>query len=156
MKNKQIEILVGIPCSGKSTYTKNQKKYFAVESVSRDDIREDRKHFDLPYKYTDKNEKLVSNIFNTQLLSHLKCAHVQKVILDNTHAKEKYIDAVIEEWGDEYEILVRFFNINLIDAYYRNIYRYLTTNKWVPFSVITNMYKNYKKINKLKYKKYVC
>jgi predicted kinase len=156
MKKKVIEILVGIPCCGKSTYSNNQKKYYQIESVSRDTIREDRRHFTLPYKYTKQNENLVTQIFNRELLSHLKASHTQKVILDNTHAKEKYIDAVIQEWGDEYDIEVKFFDIPLFKAYYRNIYRYLTTNKWVPMSVITVMYKNYKKINKLKYRRYVC
>mgnify|MGYP006921286993 CR=1 FL=1 len=153
---KTIEILVGIPCSGKTTYTKEKCKCNSVLSVSRDEIRENRRSFPIqPYIYTRENENRVTEIFNRDLLDYLRNKMIYHVILDNTHTKEGYIDAIIKEWGDECNIKIKFFDIPLYKAFYRNIIRNYKTGKFIPFSAIYNMYNNYNKINKKKYAKYL-
>ena len=154
---KKIIILVGIPCSGKSTYTKTLSKSFDKYTViiSRDNIREFGWLFKQPYKFSKKNEDLVTQefnrIFNLWLEPKRECS---AICLDNTHVKEKYIDSIITEHLDCI-IEVKFFDTSLLKAHYRNIIRYITTGKWIPISVMNNMYKSYNKINKQKYAKYM-
>lgn len=148
---KTIRILVGIPCSGKSTYswteyTLPNNTYY----ISRDDIRD----FYNLHQYTKQSEQEVTNIFNERLNLYLNLEFLDVMILDNTHCKEKYIDSIINTYRN-YNIEVKFFDISLLKAHYRNIIRYFKTGKWIPIKVMNNMYKNYKNINKQKYAKYM-
>ena len=143
---RTIVILVGMPCSGKTTYCKRNN----ISYVSRDDIREF--HFRKPYIYLGENEKKVTNMFDKLVESYLEYNEV--VTLDNTHCKEKYIDGIISKYKD-IPITIHFFEISLVKAYYRNIIRYFQTGRWIPFRVINNMNKNFKQINRKKYTKYL-
>ena len=153
----RIKILVGIPCSGKSTYAKtlpkNMDKYTAI--ISRDTIREFGWLFKQPYKFSKQNEDLVTiefyRQFNLWLEPEKGCF---EVCLDNTHCQQKYIDRIICDYGKIYEIQIKFFDISFFKANYRNIVRYFKTGKWIPINVMNSMYKNYNKINKKKYEKY--
>ncbi len=149
---KVIEILVGIPCSGKSSYSIDQTRWLNIERVSRDDIRE-YEIFNQPYKFSKNNENKVSEILNQELQKHLLSRFTDTVILDNTHCKESYIDKIISN-NLTFIIVVKFFDISLCKAHYRNIVRYFKTGKWIPINVMNSMYKNYNKINKKKYEKY--
>lgn len=157
---KTIEILVGIPCSGKSTYT-NNKLYLnnnlnfgnsmsIMTSVSRDSVRENSDYFLQPYLYCEANEKIVTMVCDNMLNDNM----YDYIILDNTHCKEKYINDIINNYPN-HRIVIKFFKITLLKAYIRNIKRFISTRKYVPFKIIKNMYKNYKKINKDKYEKYI-
>ncbi len=57
--------------------------------------------------------------------------------------------------GADHNIQIKFFDVNLFKAQFRNIGRYLFTGKWIPIKIITQMYKNYNKINRKKYIKYI-
>ena len=151
---KTIEILVGIPCSGKSTYSHNlySAGMNGVYYISRDEIRE---AFKKPYIQTKENEDIVTEKFNKLLHLHLLTPDCTHLILDNTHCKEGYIDKIVQEYKSDYNIKVTFFEISLFKAHYRNIVRYFKTGKWIPLYVINNMYKNFNKINRRKYKKYL-
>lgn len=142
-----IIICVGIPCSGKSTWSKEQ--YCPV--VSRDTIRE--MNFKSPYVYSRCNEAIVTCRVDYKVESLLKRSF-KKIILDNCHTKESYIDGVIKQYPNN-PIQIKFFEVSLFKAHYRNIVRFIKTNKWIPLKVINNMYKNYNNINKLKYAKYI-
>lgn len=83
-----IEILVGIPCSGKSTYC-----YLNECVISRDTIRENL--FIGKYKFSKQNEQRVTNQFDNSLLFYIENKE-PLIILDNTHCKEIYIDNIIE------------------------------------------------------------
>lgn len=147
---KTIEILVGIPCSGKTTYSSNEN----CLKISRDAIR--IMFFDSPYIYCKKNEDKVTELYNFKLEELLKM-RFDRIILDNTHCSEKYIDNIINKYSKDNRIIVKFFNISLLKTHIRNILRYFEQgkNKWIPIKVMNNMYKNYRKINKDKYKDYV-
>ncbi len=151
---KRIEILVGIPCSGKSTYAWSRLKHLMGTLntpliVSRDIIRDI--HFNKPYYHTKENESKVSLLFD-DTIEETNCSYI---ILDNTHCKEKYIDQIIQKYSNVYKIHITFFDCNLFIAHLRNIFRFRETFKWIPIKVINNMYKNYKKINRSKYAKYI-
>lgn len=158
---KTIEILVGIPCSGKSTLVSktlelnNWSEDKLTVALSRDDIRNYDLCFKQPYAHSNKNEQMVTEIFNSELDTWLKLPMVEKIILDNTHCKEKYINEIITKYGNEFNITIKFLDISLTRAHIRNVKRYLRTGKWIPFSVINNMYENYNKINREKYGKYI-
>lgn len=148
---KKIRILVGIPCSGKSTYIHvNYITHLDTYYISRDEIRD---VFKL-HQYTKESEQKVTDLFKMQLSNYLSAPHILTIILDNTHVKEKYIDSIITEHLDCI-IEIKFFDVSLLKAHYRNIIRYITTGKWIPISVMNNMYKSYNKINKQKYAKYM-
>lgn len=141
-----IIVTSGIPCSGKSTWAK--KQFYPI--ISRDNIRE--ACFNNPYIYSNNNEALVTKYF-FERLNRLIALDFKNIILDNTFCKESYIDDIIKRYPD-CNISVMFFDIPLYKAHYRNIIRYLKTGKWIPISVINQMYKNYNNINKEKYTKY--
>lgn len=149
---KTIEILVGIPCSGKSSYVAKKLSLGENISLSRDEYR---LHY-LPknYKHNFKGEELITKLYDLDL-QNLVAGGNYDIILDNTHCKEKYIDEIIKKYSNDINVKIRFFDISLIRAHVRNILRYLKTSKWIPITIINNMYKNYNKINREKYGKYM-
>lgn len=151
MKPKII-ILCGIPASGKSTWTKNYIKNnsWSTYSVSRDDIRE---LLSQPYVYTKENENTVTRLFNNKLEHCISRGF--DIVLDNCHCRERYLDGLLSSPIlnlNTYNVYIKFFDIPLWKAYYRAIIRRMRTGKDVPLRVIRDMYKNYKKIDKTKYK----
>lgn len=152
MNKKTIEILCGIPCSGKSTYadkqiTKNLKLDTTV--ISRDTIRD--RVYGLRYKPDFKREQEITIRFNESLAIWLEMPGINKIILDNTHCKEAYIDSIIDKYKGSYNIVITYFDIPLWRAKLRNYIRYIKTGKWIPNDVMNSMYNNYNKINRKKY-----
>ena len=157
---KTIRILVGIPCAGKSTYSESIKSSnkFYMKIISRDKIREEfykKENFNNfgRYIFNYKDEDIITEKYNKELENSY---YYDLLILDNTHCKEKYIDDVIYKYSETHNIEVKFFDINLYKAHYRNIIRKFKSNKWIPMKVINTMYRNYNKINKKKYEQYKC
>ena len=140
----KVTILVGIPCSGKTTFC---KKFPNKDVISRDAIR--LVFFDKNYIYTDANEKKVTRIFKELFASSVK--EKKDIILDNTHCKEKYINECLDMVPEGWEEEIIFFDIPLWKAYFRNVIRYVWKGKWIPFDIIKAMKWNYDKINRKKY-----
>lgn len=149
---KTLEILVGIPCSGKSSYVNKKLSLGSNIALSRDEYR---LHY-LPknYKHNSKGEELITKLYNLDL-DNLVAGGNYDIILDNTHCKEKYIDEVINNYSKYMDIKIIFFEISLFEAHVRNVLRYMKTGKWIPIAIINNMYKNYNKLNRKKYGKYL-
>lgn len=152
-----VYILVGIPTSGKSTFTEgltsdNHIWSFPggkVHVVSRDTIRMAffgaEKYSD--YVFSKENEKEVTR-WHEKLIQDAIAAN-ESIIIDNTHCREKYIQEAIKKFeGTNYEIRVRFFDVPLWKAYLRNIKRRKKEGKHVPWKVLKDMKRNFKKINK--------
>ena len=161
LKEPYILILSGIPCSGKSTFTNkiindlnNRDSYgfYKAISISRDSIRKEL--FPEKYIYNKENEREVTYYFFNQLCLATKLN--QNIIIDNTNCKEtdilKFLNNRLLE---DYNKYIKFFDISLYKAYWRNIVRCYKTDKWIPFKAIKRMYYNYNKINKEKYAKYI-
>lgn len=149
---KTLEILCGIPCSGKSTYTEHAHRHGKhVQSVSRDELREVM--YGKKYKFSKQKEDNITEVFDRCVNNSLDNKYIERVILDNTHCKEGYIDSIIKKYP-QHTIKIKFFEISLLKAHYRNIIRYFNTGKWIPIKVMNTMYRNYNKINKKKYEKY--
>lgn len=156
-----VTILVGIPCSGKSTWcekevVKSLKYKTTYPSVlSRDAIR--IALFGNNYKQNSAQEDIVTEHF-TRKLEQFIFFNDRHLIVDNTHCKEKYIDDILKKVRlyskdriEPIKVQIIFFDIPLYKAYYRNIVRYLGTGKWIPFEVIKAMKKNFDKIDRKKY-----
>lgn len=147
--NPQVKILSGIPCSGKSTYTKTCTGY---KIISRDRIRLDMFGYD--YKQVDKSERQVANMFNKIL--DIMIENKDNIIIDNTNVKETHLNEFIKKFnGSGYDIEIKFFDILLWKAKYRNVIRRLKTGKWTPINVINQMYNSFQKINRSNYKQYI-
>lgn len=151
-KPKEIIICCGIPCSGKNTWA-NSKNKITTKIISRDIIRES---ISKKYIFSLENENKVTKLFNNQLSFVTRFnSEYETIILDNTFCKEEYIDNIIKEYGNKHFIIkIKYFNISLWKAHYRNVIRYLKTGKWIPVSVINNMKKSYDKINRKKYEQF--
>lgn len=154
-----VIILCGIPTSGKSTWvtklTRNdhydRDDFRSYYILSRDQLRLDI--YGKNYKPSQDKEKFITGHFNALLDKLIQ--YKRPIILDNTHCKESYLKEALKRFeGTEYVVKIKFFDLPLWKAYYRNIKRYLMTGKWIPWSVIKSMKKNYDKINKKDYAKY--
>jgi len=151
--NKHIVILCGPPCSGKTTWRTEEMKKPFTRCISRDDLRADT----YPGKYTfssDKEDK-ITMYENLKMINYTLNPNIRRIIVDNTHCKEKYLDNLILKQGKNNVITIKFFEVSLWKAHYRNIVRFIWTGKWIPIKVMNTMYKNFKKINREKYTKYL-
>lgn len=137
-------ILSGIPCSGKSTFTSKYK----IPKISCDDIRLEL--FGKKYKHNNADEAQVWDTFD-----HLISIQTKDFMIDNTNTKKSYINHVIRSLPKGYTYQIKFFDVPLWKAKFRNILRYISIGKWVPMKVIESMYKNYNKINKKDYAEYL-
>lgn len=152
-----VIILCGIPTSGKSTWaTKYAKRHPITDSraffiVSRDHLRKEM--FGKNYKHSLENETKVTNHFN-QLIGFMLLVE-RNLIIDNTHCREKYIDEMLNIFESQgWTVIIKYFDLPLWQAYYRNIKRWIFTGRWIPISVLKNMKKNYDKLNRKKYRRY--
>lgn len=141
-KNKII-VLCGIPTSGKSTWAAMYARFNSgYHIVSRDQIRLNLGGKN--YKQTNFNERTVTRLFNTAVKLHLIKGH--NVILDNCHCKDKYIQEIIKKYPHD-DVAIKFFDMPLWKALYRNFIRGIAINKWIPVKVLRTMHKNYKGMN---------
>ena len=139
MKNK-CYILSGIPNSGKSSWAEEQ----GLPIISCDKIRLEL--YGKDYKHNTWCEIHVWDKFY-QLLVLESSLEKESFIVDNTNCKNIYISRIkdiVEQYN--YEVEIKKFPISLTKAYYRNIKRWILTGKYIPFKVINNMQKNYKKL----------
>lgn len=156
----KVTILVGIPCSGKSTLAAKIAKLSPSTTtiISRDDIR--LLLYGKNYKHNHNSEKEVTDTFNRLFNQVIKDRTISHVILDNTHCKESYINPWVN-WAtlpvnlNKVELKVRFLDISYTKACYRNIVRFMLTGKWIPWNIMKAIYNSYNKINKSKYAAYL-
>jgi predicted kinase len=134
--NLKILILIGIPASGKSTWSKdfirNNEKW----------VRVNRDHFRKMLKNSQmcdpKIEDMITGLVNKTIHSCL--AKKLNVIVDNTNLKVKYINAFIEEFKHSADIDYRVFDISLDKAIERDENR----EDKVGENVIKKLHKDYK------------
>lgn len=154
--SSKVIILSGIPGSGKSTWA---KKYQSTNSwytriLSRDTIRENA--FSQPYIYTKQNEDTVTRMFDILLNSYL--TDKLDVIIDNTNCKDFWIKShlkTILENFPEYKVYIKYFYVPLWKAAWRAYWRKRRTGKDVPYSVIKDMHRSFKKMDRSQFKEII-
>jgi predicted kinase len=134
--NQVIEILVGIPASGKSTYAiekvRNNSDYIRI---NRDSLR---MMFSGSYLVDYSVEKIITEVEYNIIDSVLKSG--KSIVIDNTHLRLKYIRPYFEKFTDRADIKINIFDISIEDAIERDINR---GEKKVGKDVIERMYGNY-------------
>lgn len=161
--NLVILIMLGIPCSGKTTWvSKNKerlKKQFNVDSVeilSKDEIR--YKIGKNSYKYTKENEHKITTIFY-KLFSKAILSSNKLIIIDNTHVQKKCIESYIQTFNALMNQKKIIFKIKVMNTPYwlcaiRSFFRRITTGRKTPLSVIKEYDNVIKSINLENYKKF--
>lgn len=135
--NLKIKILIGIPASGKSTWSKDfVKANDNWTRVSRDDFRSMLKNSGV---VENKVENIINELIDSSITQSLK--KNMNVIVDNTNLKEKYIRYIIEKFKYIADIDYQVFDISLDKAIERDKAR---TEKTVGAPALTKMYKEYK------------
>lgn len=138
MKDLMIKILIGIPASGKSTWSKQfLKNNPNWVRVNRDLFREMFRNEQMC------DPKIESIITDLQIKSiHAVLNRNLNVIVDNTHLKSEYIEAIFEEFKYKANISVQLFDISLDKAIERDNLR----EKKVGEEVIRKMWKQYRNL----------
>ena len=134
MRKPILYVLVGLPASGKTTFTEDFcRRYDGVVGISRDDIRfsvlkEGEDYFSHEYEVFSKFTDII-----TQLLSD----HFD-VIADATHLNEKSRNKLLSAIDTvDYDIIYVYFNTPVTECCYRNSLR--EGRRKVPEEVIMDM-----------------
>jgi predicted kinase len=133
---RTIVMTIGLPASGKSTYSKElvKKEPGRWKRVSKDDLRE---MFDC-YEFTQSNEKFVASVQDALIRSALK--EGKDVVIDNTHLNgqsRRKIHEIAKAIGDV-KVIEKAFRVDMQECIRRNEIR--TTRK-VPPGVIEGFHK---------------
>jgi len=135
-KDCKLKLLVGIPASGKTSWTKEfLRKNTGWVRVSRDDFRLQLRNENV---CEPKIEELINVLINDAI--HNALAKNLNVIVDNTNVKLKYINQFINEFKYSADIDYQVFDISLDKAIERDKARVSKVGE----SVIKRMYSDYK------------
>lgn len=146
MKKVKVELLVGIPGSGKSTYRRTHPDAFVI---SRDDIRKEISHGN-EYNFTNKNEEIVSGIVRDRFYSAV-ISNADHILFDECNCSpmsRKHNLELIETTKNsvtnvEFDIVWTSMNdsFNVELCHERNIKR--NRLETVPYHVIERMYRGF-------------
>jgi predicted kinase len=140
MEKLKVLMLIGIPGSGKSTWSTNFiKENSDWVRINRDDFRFMLKAVPV---CDNKVEKLINDLQYNALLSSLNAGF--NVIIDNTNLKGSYINNFLKVIGDKANVEFKIFNITLEEALERNLVR----DKKVSVDVVTKMFSQFQNLIK--------
>lgn len=129
-----LYVTIGVPCSGKSTWAKEQ----GIRTVSRDTER-----LSIFGKYrmgSEKEENTITKIVEYKVKQLLR---IGDVILDNTHLKTSLLQDIIDTYKNCNIKFIKFDKISVRDFEERNIIRSVTNGKDIPLEVFNKMCKQY-------------
>ncbi len=136
-KTPKLLILVGCPCSGKSTFAEYYSKFNDVFRVNRDELRQMlqfKEHLD------PQDEGLLSRMVESLVETALKKG--RNVLIDNTHTKKEFIMQLVERFSPFADIEFKILDVELEELLRRNALR----ERKVPVSVIKDMYQRLQKL----------
>lgn len=135
-RDRKVKGLIGLPASGKSTWTKEfLKKNPDWVSVSRDDFRYMFRNED---KVEPKGEEMITSLVVTSVRAALSKGY--NVILDETHCKISSIKHTIEAYKDMASVEFMYFDVPVRVCLERNAKR----ERKVPEDVIERMARSLK------------
>ncbi len=131
-KNK-LYVLIGIPCSGKTTYARKYFKELDVEIISTDEIR---KNLTGTYRFSTETNNLVFSIAKDRIKEELSSG--LNVVFDATNTNKKYRKDIIKI-GQKMnsDIIALVFNTPLNTCLARNSLR--GNERRVPEEIIIKM-----------------
>jgi predicted kinase len=135
-KNLKITILIGIPASGKSTWSKDYIRNNA------DTVRVNRDDFRLMLKSAQMTEPKIEDMITTLVDATITQSLLRKcnVLVDATNLKVGYIKSFVEKFKYSADIDYRVFDISIEKALERDAKREATVGE----AVIKKMYKDFK------------
>lgn len=142
-KKKIIEILKGIPASGKSHYALKEVENGggSVVRINKDDLRA-MLHAN---KFSKQREKATVNVRDTLIRNFLFEPHIQRIIIDDTNLSPKHenvINEIISEPMIQKTLDIQVKKIWFEDSLNVDLCHKRNTSRTrsVPFGVIENMY----------------
>lgn len=134
----EITILVGVSCSGKSTWAKQQKNCYIV---SRDIERTSL--FGSAVMGTKKEEDAITKICHQKVLALIG----GNIILDNTHLRASYIQDIYDAYGAFADIKVKVFEPPTLKEFiWRNNERFEKTGVLIPLHVFKKQLKQFEEL----------
>jgi len=131
-----VKILIGIPCSGKSTWSEDYvKKNSSWARVNRDDFRFMLKDAAM---CEPKVENLISDLVDNAIMTLLN--KNMNVIVDATNLKASYINHFIDLVRTTADVEFQIFDISIKKAMERMANR----DRKVPLDVVERMFEQYK------------
>jgi predicted kinase len=142
-----VYILVGPPCSGKSTAAKQ----LCVEDPNIIRVNRDELRIMLKGRYTVGNrlvEACTTNIVRHTIDTVLRSGN--DLVVDATHCKMKYIQDILEMIPTDVDCVVKYilFDVPYWKQRWRNFWRWVKTGIWIPSNVSKAMDKNFKEVKK--------
>lgn len=141
----KIILMVGPPCSGKSTWSKSYlKEHPKAVRINRDDLRimlSGKPMSD--YRIEEIVSAMVTKGLDQAILLH------RTVIVDQTNCRLKYINWFIEKYGGAVEIEFQVFDVELKELLRRNQMRAIST-RVMPISedIITKFHADFQVLKK--------
>lgn len=134
--NLKITILIGVPASGKSTWSKDYIRNNA------DTVRVNRDDFRLMLKSAQMTEPKIEDMITTLVDATITQSLLRKcnVLVDATNLKVGYIKSFVEKFKYSADIDYRVFDISIEKALERDAKREATVGE----AVIKKMYKDFK------------
>lgn len=140
-------MLIGVPCSGKSTYidelkSQNPDRDYIV--LSTDDILErlgNEKGWDYNQAFKNIPFKKVQAIFNTDFRHAVKAK--KDIIIDQTNLTVKSRAKKLNKLPEEYKKIGIVFIVTSDELERRLVKRTAMTGKIIPRSVLNNMIRSY-------------
>ena len=134
---KHLIMLVGLPCSGKSTFIQNVVSEFKddYKVISTDNIIEDRAILqNKTYNQIFKDEiKSATAEMNARVLDSIKSGH--NIVWDQTNLTVKSRKSKLNMCSKDYIKIAIYFDVSLDEVLSRNI----RPGKIIPENVIKNM-----------------
>jgi len=146
-ENPYIEILVGLPCSGKTTYINNKKGEFKV--ISRDDmLMRYAKKYKIEGSYSEIWSQLDDNdqkVIDTYVRDEFRKAvqNRENIVIDMTNMSKKSRGKWINNLPKEYFKVSKIFIVGESSLDFRNNQRLLQEGKFIPEKVFMNMMKTF-------------
>lgn len=135
-------MLIGAPCSGKSTWIKNNiSDDFVI--LSTDNLIE-REAEAMNMTYSEAYDIIDFKSLEKEMFEEMNNAfdNQKDIVLDRTNTSSKQRAKILKKVPENYEKIAVVFNTSLETILDRNIIRAKNTGKNIPIFVIKNMFKN--------------